>query len=193
MSRTKQPRSGQRVELAVGIFLFLAFATLLILAFASTNGNIGFGAGNYRLTAKFGNIGELRVHAPVKIAGVVIGEVSHVALDPKTYSAVVTLALQPAYKNMPADTSAKILTAGLLGDRYIALDPGGEAETLPSGGELIYTQNAIVLEELIGKYIFGAGAKKDLLPAADVPPAAQSHDRQVTPAPSAPTPKEKSP
>ncbi len=191
MSNSRQPRGGQRVELAVGVFLLLAFATLLILAFASTNGKVGFGASDYKLTAKFGNIGELRVHAPVKIAGVVIGEVSHVALDPKSYSAVVTLALQPAYRDMPADTSAKILTAGLLGDRYIALDPGGEAETLPSGGELIYTQNAIVLEELIGKYIFGTGGRKDLTPTPDVSAFPGSNDRQATPARSAPASTEK--
>lgn len=152
-------RRGQHVELAVGIFLLLAFATLLVLAFASTNGKLGFGAGGYQLIAKFSNIAELRVHAPVKIGGVAVGEVSRVTLDPKTYNAVVTLSLDPPYKDLPADTNAKILTAGLLGERYVGLDPGGDPETLPSGGELIYTQGAVVLEELISKYIFGAGGK----------------------------------
>ena len=166
MSNPSVRRGGQRVELAVGVFLLLAFATLLVLAFASTNGKLGFGGGRYTLTAKFGNVAELRVHAPVKIAGVAVGEITKVALDPKTYSTVVTLALDPPYKDLPADTNAKVLTAGLLGERYVGLDPGGDPETLPSGGELIYTQSAVVLEELIGKYIFGAGGKKDA-PGAD--------------------------
>jgi len=176
MSTSNPRRGGQRVELAVGVFLLLAFATLLVLAFASTNGKLGLGGNDYKLIAKFSNVGELRVHAPVKIAGVVVGEVSRVVLDPKTYSAVVTLALEPAYKNMPADTNAKILTAGLLGDRYVGLDPGGDPATLPSGGELIYTQSAVVLEELIGKYIFGAGGKKDAA-------APGSEPKSETPAP----------
>ena len=172
MSNPNPRRGGQRVELAVGVFLLLAFATLLVLAFASTNGKLGFGSGGYKLTAKFGNVAELRVHAPVKIGGVAVGEVSKVTLDPKTYSAVVTLTLDPPYKDLPADTNAKILTAGLLGERYVGLDPGGDPETLPSGGELIYTQSAVVLEELIGKYIFGAGGKKDApVPGTDNPDA----------------------
>ena len=167
------PRRGrQRVELAVGVFLLLAFATLLVLAFASTNGKLGFGGNRYKLIAKFGNVAELRVHAPVKIAGVAVGEVSKVVLDPKTYNAVVTLALDPPYKDLPADTSAKILTAGLLGERYVGLDPGGDPETLPSGGELIYTQSAVVLEELISKYIFGSAGKKDAGPDAAATPSA---------------------
>ncbi len=164
-------RSRQGVELAVGVFLLLALAALLVLAFASTNRKLGFGAQPYQLTAKFTNIADLRVHAPVKIAGVAIGEVAKISLDPKSYSAVVTLALDPPYTNMPADTNAKILTAGLLGERYVGLDPGGDPETLPSGGELIYTQSAVVLEELIGKYIFGAGGNKDA-PATGAPAAA---------------------
>ncbi len=164
-------RSRQGVELAVGVFLLLALAALLVLAFASTNRKLDFGGQHYQLVAKFGNIADLRVHAPVKIAGVAIGEVSKISLDPKSYSAVVTLALDPPYVNMPADTNAKILTAGLLGERYVGLDPGGDPETLPSGGELIYTQSAVVLEELIGKYIFGAGGNKDA-PATGAPAAA---------------------
>jgi phospholipid/cholesterol/gamma-HCH transport system substrate-binding protein len=194
MSNPNPRRGGQRVELAVGVFLLLAFATLLVLAFASTNGKLGFGGGRYKLIAKFSNVAELRVHAPVKIGGVPVGEVSKVALDPKTYSAVVTLTLDPPYKDLPADTNAKILTAGLLGERYVGLDPGGDPETLPSGGELIYTQSAVVLEELIGKYIFGAGGKTPApgsgpdKPAADHPDSAKPDSK-----PEAPAAKEKNP
>jgi phospholipid/cholesterol/gamma-HCH transport system substrate-binding protein len=177
---------GQRVELAVGAFLLLALATLLVLAFASTNRKFGLGGSAYRLTAKFGNIGELRVHAPVKIGGVIVGQVARIELDPKSYEAVVTLALQPAYKNLPADTTTKILTAGLLGDRYVSLDPGGDPETLPSGGELIYTQNAVVLEDLISRFIFGGGRKKDDVPTESTP----GTDNSPPSAPSAPTEKQ---
>lgn len=172
---TSRPRHARHsVELAVGAFLLLSVATLLVLAFASTNGKLGFGGTRYQLIARFGNIGELRVHAPVKIGGVVVGEVARVSLDRKSYSAVVTLSLDPVYKNLPADTSARILTAGLLGERYVGLDPGGDPETLPSGGEIIYTQGAVVLEELIGKFIFGAGGKNAGAPAAEQPAAGTS-------------------
>ncbi len=158
MSTTPLRRRTASIELGVGAFLLLALASLLVLAFASTNGRTG-GGPTYRVTARFSNIGELHVHAPVKIGGVVVGEVADITLDRKNYQAVVTLAIQDKYKSLPADTNARILTAGLLGERYMGLDPGGDTETIPAGGEIIYTQGAVVLEELIGKFIFG-GANK---------------------------------
>ena len=176
MSNSSSRRGGQMVEWVVGVFLLLAFATLLVLAFATTNGNLGLGGGSYQLIAKFSNVGDLRSHAPVKIGGVVVGEVAKISLDRKNYSAVVTLALDPTYKNLPADTSAKILTAGLLGERYIGLDPGGDPETLPSGGEIVYTQSAVVLEDLISKFVFGAGGKKPGAATSDAPPAGTPSD-----------------
>lgn len=176
--------SNTRLELAVGAFLLLALATLLVLAFASTNGKVGFGGGRFEITAKFGNIGELRRHAPVKIGGVAVGEVARIQLDPRSFDAVVTLALDPAYGNdLPADTDAKILTAGLLGERYVGLTPGGDPEPLGAGGEILYTQSAVVLEELIGKYIFGAGGtdRKDAAAAPGAPPAAAAKGPRQTP------------
>ncbi|MFC4729178.1 outer membrane lipid asymmetry maintenance protein MlaD [Coralloluteibacterium thermophilus] len=150
--------SNSRLELAVGAFLLLALATLLVLAFASTNGRVGGGGGGYEVVARFANVGELRVRAPVKIGGVAIGQVKSIELDPERFDALVTLSLDPAYgAELPADTDARILTAGLLGERYIGLGPGGDPEPLGEGGEIIYTQSAVVLEELIGKYIFGGG------------------------------------
>ena len=182
MSNSRPRRTGQSVELAVGAFLLLALATLLVLAFATTNGKLNWASGQYTLIAKFSNVGDLRTHAPVKIGGVVVGEVAKISLDRKNYSAEVTLALDPAYKNLPADTNAKILTAGLLGERYIGLDPGGDPETLPSGGEIIYTQSAVVLEELISKFIFGAGSKKpDALPTGTSSDPAQYDAQTNTP------------
>lgn len=167
--------SNTRLELAVGGFLLLALATLLVLAFASTNGKVGLGGARFELTAKFGNIGELRRHAPVKIGGVAVGEVAKIELDPGSFDAVVTLALDPGYgKDLPADTDAKILTAGLLGERYVGLTPGGDPESLASGGEILYTQSAVVLEELISKYIFGAGGTDTKANAQEAPAPADA-------------------
>jgi len=176
MNNSRPRRTGQSVELAVGAFLLLALATLLVLAFATTNGKLNWGHGQYLLIAKFSNVGDLRTHAPVKIGGVVVGEVARIALDQKNYSAVVTLVLDPAYKNLPAHTNAKILTAGLLGERYVGLDPGGDPDTLPSGGEIIYTQSAVVLEDLISKFIFSTAGKKTDTPASNASAAGTSSD-----------------
>lgn len=150
-------RSGNRFELAVGLFLLLSFATLLVLAFASTNGKTGLGGERYTVTARFSNIGELRVRAPVKIGGVAIGEIGAIELDPKTFEAVLTLHIDAGYGDIPADTSAAVFTSGLLGERYVALTPGGDPEPLRDGDEIMLTQSAVVLEQLIGKYIFGGG------------------------------------
>ena len=121
---------GPRLEFAVGAFLLLALASLLVLALASTNGKFGFGGHTYPLKARFTNLGQLRTSAPVKIGGVVIGNVADIQLDPAKFDAVVTLAIDDRYKDLPADTSAGILTGGLLGESYIGLQPGGDVETL---------------------------------------------------------------
>ena len=118
---------GPRLEFAVGAFLLLALASLLVLALASTNGKFGFGAHSYPLKARFTNLGQLRTSAPVKIGGVVVGNVADIQLDPAKFDAVVTLDIDDRYKDLPADTSAGILTGGLLGESYVGLQPGGDA------------------------------------------------------------------
>lgn len=148
-------RSAFSVETAVGLFLLLSLIALLALAFASTNGRIGFGASRYEITARFSNTGELRPRAPVKIGGVTVGEVSRVELDPKTFEAVATLSIDGDLRDIPADSSAAVYTSGLLGERYVAISPGGDPEPLAPGDEVLMTQSAVVLEQLIGKYIFG--------------------------------------
>lgn len=174
--------SNNRLELAVGAFLLLALATLLVLAFASTNGRVGGGGGGFRVTARFSNVGELRVRAPVKIGGVAIGQVERIELDPERFDAVVTLSLDPAFgAELPADTDAKILTAGLLGERYVGLGPGGDPEPLGDGGEIIYTQSAVVLEELIAKYIFGSGDDQEEPTGAAGSPSAMDGIQGDTP------------
>ncbi|PIV33743.1 MAG: outer membrane lipid asymmetry maintenance protein MlaD [Lysobacterales bacterium CG02_land_8_20_14_3_00_62_12] len=152
--------SQARLDIAVGLFLLLAFATLMVLAFASTNGRMPMSGDYFQVKARFANIGELRLRAPVKIGGVTIGKVSAVVMDPTTYEAIVSLDIQKSVA-IPADSSAGIFTAGMLGDRYIGITPGGDTEMLAGGDEVMLTQSAIVLEQLISKFIFGGGRKDD--------------------------------
>ncbi|KAF1686871.1 outer membrane lipid asymmetry maintenance protein MlaD [Pseudoxanthomonas broegbernensis] len=149
---------GPRLEFAVGAFLVLALASLLVLAFASTNRQFGLGGGSYPLTARFSNLGQLRLQAPVKIGGVVVGRVDKVELDPVRFDSIVTLAIDQRYAELPADTSAGIFTSGLLGESYIGLQPGGDPEALRPGDEIAFTQPAIDLIQLVGKYMFGGAS-----------------------------------
>lgn len=156
---------GPRLEFAVGAFLLLALASLMVLAFASTNRKFGFGSDSYELKARFTNLGQLRKQAPVKIGGVVIGQVGDIQLDPVKFDSVVTLDINDSYKDLPADTSAGIFTSGLLGENYVGLSPGGDPEVLKDGDEIAFTQPAVDLLQLVGKYVFSGGAKP-----ADAPP-----------------------
>jgi phospholipid/cholesterol/gamma-HCH transport system substrate-binding protein len=148
---------GPRLEFAVGAFLLLSLASLLVLALASTNQRFGFGGGSYELKARFTNLGQLRKQAPVKIGGVVIGQVADIQLDPVKYDSVVTLSINSRYKDLPGDTAAGIFTSGLLGENYIGLSPGGDPEVLKPGDEIAFTQPAVDLLQLAGKYMFSGG------------------------------------
>ncbi|KAF1694161.1 outer membrane lipid asymmetry maintenance protein MlaD [Pseudoxanthomonas koreensis] len=159
---------GPRLEFAVGAFLVLALVSLLVLAFASTNRQFGIGGGSYELTARFSNLGQLRLQAPVKIGGVVVGRVDRIDLDPVKFDSIVTLAIDKRYAELPADTSAGIFTSGLLGESFIGLQPGGDPEALRPGDEIAYTQPAIDLIQLVGKYMFGGAGGSG---AASPPPA----------------------
>jgi phospholipid/cholesterol/gamma-HCH transport system substrate-binding protein len=165
---------GPRLEFSVGAFLLLALASLLVLAVASTNQRFGTGGGDYVLTARFSQIGQLRKQAPVKIGGVTIGQVADIQLDPIKYDSIVTLSLDSKFKDMPGDTSAGIFTSGLLGESYIGLQPGGDPEPLKSGDEIAFTQPAVDLLQLVGKYMFSgggtaSGANGNETPGADAP------------------------
>jgi phospholipid/cholesterol/gamma-HCH transport system substrate-binding protein len=146
-----------KLELTVGAFILMGFACVLVLAFASTNSADRLGGETYNITARFANAGELKPRAPVKIAGVKVGEVAELRLDPDKFEAVATLRISHAAGPLPLDSSAAIYTAGLLGERYIGLTPGGDPQALADGDELYLTQSAVVLEQLIGKYLFGSG------------------------------------
>lgn len=155
---------GPRLEFSVGAFLLLALASLLVLAVASTNQRFGIGGGHYVLKARFSQIGQLRPQAPVKVGGVTIGQVADIQLDPVKYDSIVTLSLDGKFKDLPADTSAGIFTSGLLGESYIGLQPGGDPDVLKSGDEIVFTQPAVDLIQLVGKYMFSGGGNNAASP-----------------------------
>lgn len=148
----------KNIEVLVGLFVVLGILALTFLALKTANlGNLG-GGDSYRLTARFDNIGGLKNRAPVRSAGVVVGRVTDVTLDNKTYQGVVTLEIERRYQ-FPKDTAAKILTAGLLGDQFVGLEPGGDEKVLVAGETLTQTQSAVVLENLIGQFVTGKAAE----------------------------------
>jgi len=150
-------RANYKVELASGIFLLLGIAALVWLATRATDYGQDIGKETYQVTARFQNVGDLRLRAPVKIGGVTVGMVEAIELDPATFEAVVTMGLASRFDEIPTDTGASVLTSGVLGDRYIGLEPGGAPEMLKQGDELFITQSAIVLEQIVGKFLFNAG------------------------------------
>lgn len=141
------------LELWVGIFVVLGVAALLFLSFRVASGSSDADGGQaYTVTASFNDIGGLKVKAPVKAAGVVVGRVTSIVLDPKDYRAKVSIQLQKQYQ-FSTDTSAQILTSGILGEQYIGLMQGAEEEHLANGSNIDLTSDALVLEQLIGKFM----------------------------------------
>lgn len=147
--------ASPKTEWSVGGFILMGFACALVLAFASTNSGERMGGDSYRVTANFTNAGDLKARAPVKIAGVKVGEIESITLDPN-FDARVVLRLSRSVGEIPADTGASIYTSGLLGERYIGLSPGGDPDPLTDGDEILLTQPAVVLEQMIGKFLFNA-------------------------------------
>lgn len=141
------------IDLWVGIFVTIGFGAIVFLALKVGNLTTLDAKPSYRLEANFDNIGGLKTRAPVKAAGVVVGRVESVRLDPKTYEAVVTLKIDNGYQ-FSKDSIASILTSGLLGEVYIGLDAGGDPQMLTDGGKIAKSQSAVVLEKLIGQFLF---------------------------------------
>ena len=145
------------LDLWVGLFVAIGIGAILFLALKVGN-LVSWGATpGYRLEARFDNIGGLKLRAPVKSAGVVVGRVERIKLDPATYQAVVTVKIDQGYE-FTADTIASILTSGLLGEVYIGLDAGGDTKMLADGTRLMKTQSAVILEKLIGQFLFDKAA-----------------------------------
>jgi phospholipid/cholesterol/gamma-HCH transport system substrate-binding protein len=146
------------LDLWVGIFVLLGALALLFLALKAGNMSTFSFAKTYSVTSSFENIGGLKPRAPVKSAGVVVGRVADIQFDDKNFQATVTLDLESGYK-FPKDSSAKILTSGLLGEQYIGIEPGGDTENLAQGDKIKMTQSAIVLENLIGQFLYSKAAE----------------------------------
>jgi len=142
-----------KVELWVGVFVLMTLVSLVVIALQVSNFNSWKEKSSYQVTALFDNIGGLKVRAPVKISGVVVGRVTGIEVDSQTYQARVTMDVFSEFNELPIDTSGSILTSGLLGDQYIGLEVGADEELLQHGDQLDLTQSALVLEELIGQFL----------------------------------------
>lgn len=148
------------LELWVGLFVAAGILALAMLAFKVGNLTTADVVDGYRVRANFDNVGGLKIKAAVTVAGVRVGRVTNIAFDSNKYQAVVTMDISGQFKNIPEDSSATILTSGLLGDQYIGLEPGGAEEYLKDGDVIRVTQSALVLEKLVGQVIFNK-AKED--------------------------------
>jgi len=147
------------IDLWVGVFVVAGFAGLLFLALKVGNlASFSLTQTYYQVQAKFGNIGGLKVRAPVKSAGVLVGRVADVRFDNESYEAIVTMNIDTAYQ-FPRDTAAKILTSGILGEQYVGLEAGGDGVMLKYGDRLRLTQSAVVLENLISQFLFNKAAE----------------------------------
>ena len=150
--------SRKLLDIWVGFFVVIGFVALLFLALRVGNLSSANFAETYQLTARFDNIGGLKVRGPVKSAGVVVGRVAEIRFDPESYEAQVTMTIDSRYQ-FPKDTFASILTAGLLGEQYVGLDAGGDEKMLKAGDTFAKTQSAVVLEKLIGQFMFNKASE----------------------------------
>lgn len=141
------------IEIMVGLFVVLGFLALFMLAMKVSNLSRLSGKEGYEVTAYFENIGGLKVRSPVTVSGVRVGQITHIVYDSDRYEAKVVMRLRANHDYFPIDTTASIYTAGLLGEQYIALEPGAEEDVLVTGDTIEFTQSALVLEEIIGKIV----------------------------------------
>lgn len=151
-------RQTRSVEIGTGLFVLLGMSSLFFLTTQTTGGDDFKAESVYTVEARFENIGSLRTRAPVTISGVTIGRVTAVSFDPVSLEAVVHFVVDAKYDQIPDDSDASILTSGILGSQYIGLQAGGSDMYLEDGSEILFTQSAIVLENLIGKFLVNAGS-----------------------------------
>lgn len=154
-------RQTRSVEIGTGLFVLLGMSSLFFLTTQTTGGDDFKAESVYTVEARFENIGSLRTRAPVTMSGVTIGRVTEVAFDKATLEAVVLFVVDTQYDRIPDDTDASILTSGILGSQYIGLQAGGSDMYLEEGSEILFTQSAIVLENLIGKFLVNAGSSSE--------------------------------
>jgi phospholipid/cholesterol/gamma-HCH transport system substrate-binding protein len=149
------------IEAAVGMFLCVGVAAVFVLTLQASSLDKVPSKETYTVRAHFENVGSLRVGAPVAVAGVTIGRVTDITLDRKMFEGVVTMTLGKDFGELPQDSNASILTRGLLGEQYVGITPGGSDEALKDGDEIRLTQPAMVLENLIGQFLYNAGTSQD--------------------------------
>lgn len=149
------------VEISVGGFMIAGMLALVVLALKVSGLSLESNEKTYKVTAMFDNTGALKARAKVAMAGVIIGKVTHVELDKHTYMARVEMEIDADVDNIPVDSTASIVTAGLLGEKYIGISIGGEEDYIKDGGRFEDTQSAVILEELIGKFLLGAVNKDE--------------------------------
>ena len=152
-------RATRAIELGTGMFVLLGFAALFFLITQITSREIGFGDTSYRLTAWFDQVGGLKPGAPVSMSGVTIGRVETIGYDFDQYKAKVVLRIDRGFDRIPDDSDAAIYTAGLLGGQYVGVGPGGSETYFKDGDQIEFTQSAIVLENLISKFLFSMAAE----------------------------------
>jgi phospholipid/cholesterol/gamma-HCH transport system substrate-binding protein len=151
---------NRTLEIGVGLFLLAGVLALLLLALRVSGLTLGSAEGSYRVYAHFDNIAGLTVRSKVTMAGVTIGRVTAIDLDRDSYTGRVTMLLNKDVNNLPEDSTASILTAGLLGEKYIGISVGGEEEVLTDGSVIHDTQSSLVLEDLIGKFLLNSVNKE---------------------------------
>jgi len=154
-------RQSRAIDISTGLFVLLGFAAIMFLVTQITNRDVAWGEKAYRLKAQFENVGGLKSGAPVSMAGVTIGRVESIGYDMNLFKAVVTLRIDARYDQIPNDSDASIFTAGLLGGQYIGITPGSSEEPYRDGDSVEFVQDAIVLENLISKYLFSQAGKSD--------------------------------
>ena len=145
------------IDVWVGLFVAVGMLAMLFLALKVGNMSAVSFTPTYMVSARFDNIGGLKPRAPVKSAGVVVGRIADIRFDDTSYQATVTMTIEKIYK-FPKDSSAKILTSGLLGEQYIGLEAGGDDQMLADGGMITQTQSAVVLENLISQFLYNKAA-----------------------------------
>ena len=148
-----------QIEITVGAFMVIGLVALFFLAMQVSNLSAMTSDDGYLVTAKFDNIGGLKVRSTVSMSGVRVGRVIDIRYDQSLFEAVVSMRIDPKYNQIPEDTIAKIYTSGLLGEQFVGLDPGGSDEFLKDGSVITMTQSALVLEELIGQFLFSKAAE----------------------------------
>jgi phospholipid/cholesterol/gamma-HCH transport system substrate-binding protein len=149
------------IEVLVGAFVAAGCVALFFLAMKVSNLGADPGGDGYRVTARFANVGSLKARAPVSMAGVRVGRVESVRFDKATYEAVATLRIDSGVDSIPDDTFANIFTAGLLGEQYVGLEAGGSQDYLHDGSEISNTQSAMILEQMIGQFLFKKAEEGD--------------------------------